>query len=349
MKKFKIGVVGCGSIAKFRHLPEFDANPNAEIYAVCDKSLERAEIYGKQYNAKVCKDYKEMVQIPEIDAIAVCTPNAFHCDITVAALEAGKHVLCEKPLSISVEQNKKMNDAAAKSGKVLMVGQNQRLVGAHKKAKEIIAAGTLGKVLTFSTVFVHTGPDDWSAEGADTWFFKKDEAGIGSAADLGVHKADLFRFVLGDEVDEVAAFVTTLNKKYPGTDKLVSVDDNAVALLKMKSGAIGTITTSWTHTVEKNHSTIYCQDGMIEIFVDPAYDLTVTYKNGFKERYNFEGIATNEKQIPSGIPDEFINTLLEGKDKAAISGEEGAKSLQVMLACVESSETGKFVKVDSLG
>ncbi len=345
MKKIRIGVVGCGSIARFRHLPEFHANPHAEIVAVCDKCSDRATELGGLYNAKVCADYKALAALPEVDAVAVCTPNAFHYEVVMEALNAGKHVLCEKPLSISVEQSKEMVDLAAKVGKVLMTGQNQRLVGAHKKAREIIAEGKLGRVLTFSTVFAHTGPENWSAEGDDTWFFKKEEAGIGSAADLGVHKADLFRYILGDEVDEVAAFVTTQDKKYPNTDKLISVDDNTVALLKMRSGAIGTITTSWTHTVEKNHSTIYCQDGMIEIFVDPDVDLAITYKNGFKERYNFEGIATNEKQIPSGIPDEFINTLLEGREPA-ISGREGANSLQVMLACVEASQTGKVTKVE---
>lgn len=135
MGKLKIGVIGCGTIAKYRHLPEYDANPEVELVAVCDLEPERAEAYAEQYGAKALTDYNELLQIEELDAVSVCLPNYLHAPVTIDALNAGKHVLCEKPMATSREEAEQMIEAAAQNGKKLMIGHNQRFVAAHKKRK----------------------------------------------------------------------------------------------------------------------------------------------------------------------------------------------------------------------
>ncbi len=158
----------------------------------------------------------------------MCLPNYLHAPVSIDALNAGVHVLCEKPMATSEEEADKMIEAAERNGKKLMIGHNQRFVASHQKAKELIESGAIGKIYSFRTAFGHGGPEGWSADGKDSWFFQKDKAFIGAMGDLGVHKADLIRYLLQDEFVEVGAFVETSAKE--GTD----VDDNAALILKSK-------------------------------------------------------------------------------------------------------------------
>ena len=187
----KVGIIGCGSIAHHRHLPEYANNQEVEIVAVCDVVKERAEAANVKYGGKIFTDYNELLAFEEVEAVSVCTPNYLHAPISVAALEAGKHVLCEKPMATSLAEAEKMIEAAEKSGKTLMIGHNQRFVPSHQKAREIIESGEAWKIYSFRTAFGHPGPEGWSVDGKNSWFFKKDEAFIGAMGDLGVHKADL--------------------------------------------------------------------------------------------------------------------------------------------------------------
>ncbi len=141
MKKLKIGIIGCGSIAKHRHMPEYHASSGAVIAAVCDINEGRAKGFADLYEAKAYTDYRELLDDTDIDAVSVCTPNYLHAPISVAALNAGKHVLCEKPMATSMEEAQDMIEAAHKNGKKLMIAHNQRFVPSHKKAKELIARG----------------------------------------------------------------------------------------------------------------------------------------------------------------------------------------------------------------
>ncbi len=174
--------------------------------------------------------------------MSVCTPNFLHAPVTIAALQAGKHVLCEKPMATSAAEAAAMNAAAKASGKVLMIGQNQRLAPSHVRAKQMLHSGVLGRVISFRTNFAHPGPEGWSIEGVGGWFFQKEQAFVGAMGDLGVHKADLIRWLLGEEIVEVAAFVDALAGKVNST-----VDDNAICLFRMAGGAIGSMTVSWSH------------------------------------------------------------------------------------------------------
>ena len=211
-----------------------------------------------------------------------------HAKMTIAALESGKHVLCEKPMATSLKDAEKMNEAASKSGKILMIGHNQRFVPSHQKAKQIIESGEVGKIYSFRTAFGHSGPESWSIDGENSWFFKKDQAVIGAMGDLGVHKADLLRYVLGEEFVEVAAFVETSAKQY------ADVDDGAACILRTGSGIIGTLTASWSYVKEDNATVIYAEKAVLRLEDDPKYSLIIHHTNGNTETFELGGIQTND-------------------------------------------------------
>lgn len=342
----KFGIIGCGSICRYRHAPELAANPQAEIVAFCDIVPERAEEMVELYGGKAYTDYNDVIALDDVDAIVVCTPNYLHAPITIAALKAGKHVLCEKPMATSHEEAQEMIKAAKESGKFLMIGHNQRLMPPHVKAKEILDSGKLGRVLTFKTTFGHAGPEGWCVDKSlNTWFFKKDEAFVGAMGDLGVHKADLIRWLLGEEVVEVGAFVATLDKRYENGE-LIDVDDNATVILRTESGIIGNLVASWTYRGGEDNGTIlYCEKGVMRIGYDPEWQVQVTYRNGEKEYYNVGAIATNEKQVTSYVSETFVDCIVNNRPPE-ISGEEGYKALKIILACLESNATGKIVRID---
>lgn len=341
----KFGIIGCGSICRYRHAPELADNKQAEIVAFCDIVPERAEAMVELYGGKAYTDYKEVIANPDVDAIVVCTPNYLHGPITIEALKAGKHVLCEKPMATSAEEAENMIKAAKESGKFLMIGHNQRLMPPHVKAKEILDSGKLGKVLTFRTAFGHAGPEGWCVDKSlKTWFFQKDKAFVGAMGDLGVHKADLIRWLLGEEITEVGAFVETLDKRYENGE-LINVDDNATCILRSESGIIGNLIASWTYRGGEDNGTIlYCENGVMKIGYDPNFQVTIEYRDGTQEFYNVGAIATNEKQVSSGVSELFVDCIVNNR-APEISGEEGYAALKIVLACLKSAETRQIVKV----
>ncbi|APO47803.1 Gfo/Idh/MocA family oxidoreductase [Paenibacillus sp. FSL H7-0942] len=339
MSKIKVAVFGCGAIAERRHIPEYAANENVELVAFADPVVERAEKMAETYGGKAYSSYEELLANETVDAVSVCTPNYLHAPMAIAAANAGKHVLVEKPMAVSTEEGEQMIEAAKKNGVYLMVGHNQRLMPPHVKAKEILESGKLGKVLNFRTSFGHPGPEGWSVDGAESWFFRKEEAIMGAMGDLGVHKSDFIRYLLNDEVSEVAGFISTLHKE--GT----KVDDNATCLLRMKSGAIGTLVASWTQYRAGDNSTVlWCENGVMKIGTVEGDEVIVELTNGTVETYKVGAMATNEKQVPSGVIDAFVESIVT-QTPPAISGEEGLRSLQVILAAFESEKTGQIVKL----
>jgi predicted dehydrogenase len=189
-----------------RHIPEYAANPDAELAGYFDLNLERAEQLAHLYGGKAFASYQDLLADPSIDAVSVCTANSSHAEISIAALRAGKHVLCEKPMATTQADCDAMVQAAEESGRYLMIGQNQRLAKAHVKAKELIDSGLIGEIISFRTTFGHGGPETWSVDpGKSTWFFDKNRAAMGAMAELGIHKTDLIHYLTGDHVVETTA------------------------------------------------------------------------------------------------------------------------------------------------
>ena len=348
MNEVRYAVVGGGAIAQRRHLPEIHQHDKSSLAGICDINEERVNALAEQYGAEAFTDFETMLKEAECDAVVVATPNALHAPQTIASLDAGRHVLVEKPMATSAKEARDMIAAAERNGKFLMIGMNQRLMPPHVKAHEILASGRLGKVICFETNFKHAGPDFWSVDGAKSWFFKKDEAVLGVNGDLGIHKADLMRYLLGQEFTKVGGFVKTLSKKGPD-GKPIPLDDTAFLELETGAGVIGSIHISWTNfgRVEDNGTMIFCEKAVMRVGMDQngQYGVMVDFFDGSKERYVIGQMATNEKQLPSGVSDEFTECILTNTPPR-ISGDEGYRALQVILTAVQASEQGRILGIE---
>jgi predicted dehydrogenase len=343
-KMINIGVIGCGKIAQVRHLPEYADHKDANIKAVFDLCKERADQIAVEYGAKSYDSWQELLADPEIDAVSVCAANAVHCEITVAALRAGKHVLCEKPMAIKLSECEEMVKVANETGKYLMIGHNQRLAKAHAKARELILSGEIGDIVTFETRFGHSGPETWGIDSNNIWFFDKKTAVFGALADLGIHKTDLIQFLTEQKVKEVSAFVGTLQKAYAGGTP-IGVDDNAICIYRMDGGAVGTMTASWTcYGPEDNSTVLYGTEGIMRIYDDPEYSIIIQKKDGTEINYQVDQIQTNDNQTKSGVIDLWMESLIEQKPPE-ISGEEALSAMKAVFAAMESSETGQRIVI----
>lgn len=351
----RIGVIGCGAIAQRRHIPEILAEKNARLVSIVDPNVDRGldavDRFGPiaaQRSAEkigVYDDYRLMLKRDDIDAVVVATPNVYHARQTIDALQAGKHVLVEKPMAGTLAEARAMIAAAKKAKKFLMVGQNQRLMPPHVAAKKILDSGKLGRVLTFRTSFQHAGPENWSLDGKQSWFFRKKEAVMGVCGDLGVHKADLIRYLLGEEIAEVTGFIATRDKTNPAGGPL-GLDDNAYMTLKTKSGALGTMTISWTNYghMEDNTTSIFCEKGVVLLGTDKEFGVIVNHVSGKVDKIKTGAVATNTKQTVSGIMQAFVASIVN-KRPPIIDGLEGYKSLAVIIAAMESARKGKTMRV----
>ena len=346
MEKMKIGIIGCGRIARAAHIPSYLKCEDVEIKYFCDIIPEKAQDCVEKYNTGIAvADYHDVISDPEVVAVSICTPNMAHKFISIDALRAGKHVLCEKPMAVTLAECEAMVAAAEESGKYLMIGQNQRLAMAHAKAKELIEQGAIGKVLTFRTIFGHGGPETWSIDpGSNVWFFDKTKAAMGAMADLGIHKTDIIQYVLGSKIVKTQAVLTTLDKK-DATGSLIGVDDNAICIYQMENGIIGTMTASWTYyAAEDNTTVIYGTKGELRLYDDPKYSVQQINADGTRIDYQIDQIQTNDNQTASGIIDLFVDCLVEKKEPE-ISGANVLHAMKAVFASIESSAKGCVIEV----
>ena len=345
----RVGIIGCGKIAQVRHIPEYMDNVHAEIAGYYDFNHEWAKGLAEKYGGKAYQTVDDLLADSNIDAISVCAANNAHAELTIKALDAGKHVLCEKPMAVTLEDCEKMVEAADRNGKYLMIGQNQRMAKAHVRAKELIEKGEIGKIVTFRTTFGHGGPETWSIDGGSgTWFFDKKKAAMGAMADLGIHKTDLIQYLTGSRIIETTAVVTTLDKRY-ANGELIGVDDNAVCVYKLDNGAVGTMAASWTYYGEEDNSTIlYGTEGIMKIYQNPEYSIEIIRKNGERTLYALDQIQTNDNQTKSGIIDAFVDAVVSHTEPS-ISGRSVLSAMRAVFASLESAEKGCTVSVNQEG
>lgn len=194
MEKIKVAVIGCGRIANSQHIPAYSRNPLVDLKYLCDIRPERAAKLAEQYRVSLTTpDYREIVADPAIEAVSICTPNDTHAPIAIDFLEAGKHVLCEKPASVSLDLVRKMKDAADRSGRILNIGVVNRFNTAVNKIKEMIENGELGRVYHIYCSFrAHR-----SIPGLGGPFTIKANSGGGVLIDWGVHFLDLIFYCIG--------------------------------------------------------------------------------------------------------------------------------------------------------
>ena len=345
--KLKIGIIGCGMITKERHAPEYYANENCKIVGFFDKDIQRAQAMAEKYGGVVCDSVDELLSM-DLDAVSVCVANAMHAEIAIKALNAGKHVLCEKPMAVTLEQCEAMVEAAEKNQKILMIGHNQRFAAAHQEARRLIQDGAIGKVLSFETKFGHGGPEFWTKT-PDTWFFHKSQAAFGVMADLGIHKTDLMHYLLGEPIVKVQAIMNTLDKRYPdGT--LIDVDDNSFCFYQTESGVTGIMHVSWTfYGNEKNSTVIYGTKGVLRCYDDETNALIWERKDGGIVRFDLGYISKNSDATlgihnNTGVIDEFVDSILNQREPLT-SARESLKAMRVIFAALESARTGEKITV----
>ena len=313
----KIGIIGCGKIAQTRQLPEYATNPDAKLVGYYDKISSRAVQMAEKYGGKVYDSYYDLINDPEIDAVSVCVENRNHAEITNAALYAGKHVLVEKPMAVTLAECESV----------------------HRRAKELLEAGVIGDIITFRTTIGNAGPEGWSPD-RDAWFFDKDKAAMGALSDLGIHKLDLLQYLTGQTVIETTAKVMTLNK-HDDHGHFIGVDDNALCILRMNGGAVGTLAASWTvYGKECNSTCLYGTKGIMLIYSDPGAPIVVRDMSNTSTAYSFE------PSTRSGVIDEFVDAL-EHNREPEIDGKKALTIMSTVFGSIKSSEISRTVAVNS--
>ncbi|MCC6697068.1 MAG: Gfo/Idh/MocA family oxidoreductase [Candidatus Hydrogenedentes bacterium] len=339
--KFRAAMIGCGAIAQRLHVPDYAVCPEAEIVALCDLVPSKAKLLAERYapGAAVYTDYKKMLRNERIDGVTVALPNYLHAPVTIDALRAGCHVMVEKPMAASPAEAQRMIDAAKKARKVLMVNQSQRRFAPHRKAREIVESGILGKILHVTGMFGHEGPENWSPEGK--WFFRRKQARFGAMADLGVHKADIIRYITGKEVAEISAYTACLEKK--GAD----VEDNFVSCLTFTDGTVGTLCASWTvKGMSASYTILHCSNGTLQVAIQEERALLARLINPECE-IEFELPAPlNDYPGTWGldVSGGFVRAAM-GLEEPFCTGEEGKRSLDIIFAAEKSALTGRSVRL----
>ena len=248
----RAGIIGCGAIAQEGHIPGLIA-AGVEIGAVCDTNADRAKEVGKKFGAgAVYTDWEGLLAQPDLDLVTIGLPNVFHTPVAIAALESGKHVLCEKPMSVTAAGAEAMLAAAIASGKLLSVNQHMRFGGSSLVMRDAVASGRLGDVYLADVRMVRQN----GIPGYGGWFTNRDLAGHGALFDIGVHMLDLVLFVLGfPEVVAVKGYLSSrLGRSGVGLGSWgidrgrtgrYDVDDTAVATLTLARGGQVRLHVAW--------------------------------------------------------------------------------------------------------
>ena len=250
--KVGVGIVGCGFVAHMKHLPALKEIPEAEIVSVFDFNAGRAQEVAENFGAvgcKVCTDFEEVIRDPNVDTVYILTSNVTHSEYAVRALDAGKHVLCEKPMAMSIEEATKMMDAVERSGKKPTIGYQCRLIPEVQYLKRVCDAGELGHIYHARALAVRRRHiPAWGS------FLNKAAQGGGCLIDMGTHAIDMALYLMNHyDVDSVMGNTYQYLGKKPtpanatglwDADKF-EVEDSAFALIRMKNGATISVDCSW--------------------------------------------------------------------------------------------------------
>ncbi|HMF54806.1 MAG TPA: Gfo/Idh/MocA family oxidoreductase [Pyrinomonadaceae bacterium] len=346
----RLGVIGCGGVTEQRHLPALRQVSGVKVVALADIDSARLERVAEQFGvARRYTAYSDLIESNDVDAVAVCVPPRFHAEIALATLEAGKHVLIEKPLALNLSECDLLSvRATAHSALKVMVGFNMRWHRLVREAREVISSGELGDIKLVRTVFtsgVRLREDfaDWR---------KEQETGGGALFELGVHHFDLLRFLLRSEAEEVYA-------------ASASEGETACVLIRMKCGA--QVLSAFSEGTGENHA--------IEVYGARGWLRISCYRADGLEQFSvveYTGaIATRLRKLAQTflLLPRMLQQARQGGDHVASYAEEwrhfvgaitrdspvecalldGRRALEVALAAQEASATKRAVKPGCIG
>lgn len=247
----KVGIIGCGGIANGKHMPSLKKIPHVQMTAFCDIIAEKAEKAAKEFGvpgAKIYTDYKQLLKEADVEVVHVLTPNLEHADISIAALYAGKHVMCEKPMAKTASDAKRMLEAARETGKKLTIGYQHRQKAQSIVSKAFIERGDLGEIYQASCLAVRRrGTPNWGV------FLNEEEQGGGPVIDIATHSLDLTLYLMNNYEPEMVIGKTHKKIEHPEAGNIwgdngvstTPLEDSACAFIRMKNGATILLETSW--------------------------------------------------------------------------------------------------------
>jgi predicted dehydrogenase len=345
----RIGIIGCGLIGRRRAAVAHEAGHR--VVAVADLDAAKAAAVAQPSGAKPLSDWRWLVEKADIEAVVVATFNAALAPVTIASLESGKHVLCEKPLGRNLAEAEQMVAAARKAGRILKTGFNHRHHPAIWKARELVRQGTVGPVMLIRAVYGHGGRPGYDKE----WRANGELAGGGELLDQGVHILDLCRWFMGDFAEAIAltgTFFWDLGclpdaaAKFPQGQRL---EDNAFVLLRAKDGGIVQFHTSWTQWVNRFSFEVFGRAGCVAV-------------EGLGGSYGTETLTVSRRRNEGGKPEqeveqfagpddswrlewqEFVSAISEGRQPLA-NGQDGLETMKLVSALYESARTGQAVNL----
>lgn len=350
MSKIKVGVIGVGNISN-EHIQAYLRNPDVELYAFCDINEDQLNKMGDKYGvSRRFTDMNDMLALPEIDAVSVCTWNAAHAPCTIAALNAGKHVLCEKPMSISKAYAEEMKAAAERNGKLLMIGFVRRFGNDCAILQDFINNDYFGELYYAKATYLRRKGNPGG------WFGNKELSGGGPLIDLGVHVIDLVRYLMG-KPKAISVYGATFQKlgdrrnikekvDYASTGKsdndICNVEDLATGMIRFDNGAVLHIEASFSLNIKG-------PEGKIELFgtkagakLDPELEL-YSEENGYMTNVTLTApTALSFDNLFKNEIDHFVSCV-KGEADCLAPAEDGVELMAILDALYESARTGHEV------
>jgi predicted dehydrogenase len=330
----RVALIGCGNIGAGAHLPAYIHILEAELVAVCDIIEERVQAAAERTGGTAYIDYRQLLEREDIDMVDICLPSDLHAEATIAAAGASKHVLCEKPMAHTLSAAEAMIEAAAQNGVKLMIGQVRRFDHRYASIKEQLDAGKVGRpvfVRRAERQFLPFPPEAWQ------WDAKR---GGGVILDIGVHAADLFRWLFGQEAVEVYAVARSVRE----AARAAGSYDHAMITFKFDGGGIGFAEASWAYP-QGFGGTLYAQldvvgtEGKIQ-YADKDTNpmLTFSTEKGHELPRYFRFMSTTEYAFEEEIR-HFVRCILDDREPA-VSPQDARAALEMALAAQRSAEEG---------
>ncbi|GAC1359692.1 MAG: Gfo/Idh/MocA family oxidoreductase [Ktedonobacteraceae bacterium] len=317
----KIGLIGCGGIAEWHVNGYLKVKEEASVVAVCDVVAENAEQRAQQVGgARIFNDYNAMLASEDIDAVDICLPHHLHRDAIVAAAQAKKHILCEKPLCLSLEEAHAVQSAITANGVTLMCAHNQLTMPPVARARQMLDQGLLGQAYEIRTTDSFYHSFDLSTIG---WRGQRSMIGGGELIDTGYHPTYLLLYLAGSEPTEVTAMTSKHRLHF------MDGEDSAQVLVRFANGAVGTIVTSWAYepaSITEKFSLV-AEKGYMYSY---GSDLFYKVRGGEQQSIPLPKINTFDTEIA-----DFVTCLREGR-RPVNTEAEGINVLKVILAAYTS-------------